>query len=1067
MTHSAVPQRTGSETDAHDHGVEDPTDHIAFIYEEQSDQLSTVVPFLRRGLEQGERCLYLADDNTIEEVADALREAGVDVAQARDSGALTFHTKEDTYLRTGEFDREAMVEFWKTSLARARDQEGFDGIRAAAEMTWALDSETDFDALLRYETLLNGLYADDDYTVLCQYNRDRFPPAVISDVVRAHPQVVRSTTVQGNPQYSPPDDHHDSGDPQQVSGVVGAGTDIQPADPATSTTALNTAPEPVRVLYVDDTPGYAETAATFLERDEELDTVVTETNPHDAIDRLDDESIDCVVSDYDMPEVNGLELLGLIREKHQDIPFVLVTGQGDEEVASEAISAGVTDYFRKQQGFEQYAVLANRITNAVEQRRRERETRQTRRQYRRLVESSTDVITVLDEAGRFRYVSPAAERRLGYPAEELVGESGFERVHRDDRETVAEEFRTLVEQPDGSTVTEFRFLQPDGTWIWLEARWRNRLDDSDIGGVVMYARDVTERKEREQTLTALHDSSRDLLGAESDTEVAECIVKAGTELLSMSTVAVYLFEAAEGRLKPSAVSRNTIDANALEAIVPDQDSIVGSAFLENEPRRIDAPGDADAVPKLPLRSGLLFPLGDHGVCVIGDAESAVTDDDKELAEILTATAETALDRVTTERELREQQTELRTQNQQLERLNEVNATIREIDQAVARADTREEIETAVCDHLSTCSGVASVWISEQDSGRLVPREWDGVDGTSRYIDTVSLSIDDESKTPATQVARTSETVHVANIADDVHQDTWRKTALSHGYRSVLSIPLTYKHISYGTVSVYTEEADILDTVSRSVFKDLSNKVANSLNAVEHQNAVLAESMTEVKFQLTDENLPLNHVAARADCSLTLETITQSSETVTKYLRVEGADPTTVTDTAEELTAIAEASVVTDNGQESLLAVQYSGKPLAVTLADRGVRVPEFDVDAGSARITLLVPDTVDTEWILEKFETRDLQPELVAKTEQTRSDSVPRQHTVDAFRSKLTPRQQEVLRTAYLSGFFQSPRECTGEELADYLDVSPQTVYGHIRTAERKLFEAVFGDGVNSHPLRS
>ncbi|WP_273837635.1 bacterio-opsin activator domain-containing protein [Halococcus sp. PRR34] len=131
--------------------------------------------------------------------------------------------------------------------------------------------------------------------------------------------------------------------------------------------------EPIRVLFVDDEQRLVEVAARFLEDLQESFVVVTETSASDALDRLDHEGVpDCIVSDYRMPGLDGLEFLEAVREEHSKVPFVLSTGKGSEEVASEAISAGVTDYLRKDTGTDQYAVLANRIENAVAQRRAER-----------------------------------------------------------------------------------------------------------------------------------------------------------------------------------------------------------------------------------------------------------------------------------------------------------------------------------------------------------------------------------------------------------------------------------------------------------------------------------------------------------------------------------------------------------------------------------------------------------------------------------------------------------------------------------------------------------------------
>ena len=137
----------------------------------------------------------------------------------------------------------------------------------------------------------------------------------------------------------------------------------------------------IRVLHVDDDPDFLELAAIALERSDDRFEVETATSPSEGLDRLaagqraddrddrrnEDCDIDCVVSDYDMPDMDGLEFLRAVREEYPKLPFILFTGKGSETVASEAIAAGVTDYLQKGSGIERYELLANRIENAFEQ----------------------------------------------------------------------------------------------------------------------------------------------------------------------------------------------------------------------------------------------------------------------------------------------------------------------------------------------------------------------------------------------------------------------------------------------------------------------------------------------------------------------------------------------------------------------------------------------------------------------------------------------------------------------------------------------------------------------------
>jgi PAS/PAC sensor hybrid histidine kinase (EC 2.7.13.3) len=182
----------------------------------------------------------------------------------------------------------------------------------------------------------------------------------------------------------------------------------------------------IRVLHVDDDPDLADITALFLEREDPRITVETVSNATEGLERLDDldldANVDCIVSDHDMPGPNGIEFLEAVRERDPDLPFILYTGKGSESVASEAISAGVTDYLQKGGGTEQYEILANRIVDAAEKRRIEREADRTQAHLRAITDHSMDAILTIDGDSRIRFANPAVERLFGYAPAEVEGE---------------------------------------------------------------------------------------------------------------------------------------------------------------------------------------------------------------------------------------------------------------------------------------------------------------------------------------------------------------------------------------------------------------------------------------------------------------------------------------------------------------------------------------------------------------------------------------------------------------------------------------------------------------------
>ena len=179
-------------------------DHLCPIYEDEAEQLNIVLPFIRIGLARRERCLYVADDLTIEAVVAALEAAHVDVVHDRGRGALRLMTNRDAYLLSGEFNPGAMIDFLRQQEAQTLS-DGYSGLRVAAEMTWALGPEVGCDRLIEYEAILNQSLVNSRTVMLCQYNRTRFDPAVIHDILRTHPIAVLGDQVCPNPYYEPPE----------------------------------------------------------------------------------------------------------------------------------------------------------------------------------------------------------------------------------------------------------------------------------------------------------------------------------------------------------------------------------------------------------------------------------------------------------------------------------------------------------------------------------------------------------------------------------------------------------------------------------------------------------------------------------------------------------------------------------------------------------------------------------------------------------------------------------------------------------------------------------------------
>ena len=175
----------------------------------------------------------------------------------------------------------------------------------------------------------------------------------------------------------------------------------------------------VKVLHVDDEPSVTELVADFLEREDDRIEVLSEANVGDALQRLEENHIDCIVSDYDMPGKTGIEFLEAVREHSPTLPFILFTGKGSEAVARDALRAGATDYLQKQSGTEQYDLLANRVRNAYESYRAKRDLVERTELYEAMFSNISETVFVTDDQGAFTYISPNVDYVFGYSDTEV------------------------------------------------------------------------------------------------------------------------------------------------------------------------------------------------------------------------------------------------------------------------------------------------------------------------------------------------------------------------------------------------------------------------------------------------------------------------------------------------------------------------------------------------------------------------------------------------------------------------------------------------------------------------
>ncbi len=263
---------------------------------------------------------------------------------------------------------------------------------------------------------------------------------------------------------------------------------------------------PLLALLVDDDIAYLEVLKFFLERDGAMECEIA-TSGKDALEMLSRKEFDAIVSDYLMPGMDGLELLKIVRLQGKDVPFIMLTGRGREDVAIEALNSGADCYLPKGGDPKtQYADLSHMIMRAARQRRAERRVVDDERFLNRLFESVQDGVSIIDKDFVIEKVNPTMERWYA-ESTPLVGKTCYEALRG--RHAPCEQCPNRGGMRAGGAGSE-RVARPGQNgrgegWLEVFSVPVFDLGVGEVERVIEYARDVTEE---EDTRRALKSSER-------------------------------------------------------------------------------------------------------------------------------------------------------------------------------------------------------------------------------------------------------------------------------------------------------------------------------------------------------------------------------------------------------------------------------------------------------------------------------------------------------------------------------------------------------------------------------
>lgn len=797
--------------------------------------------------------------------------------------------------------------------------------------------------------------------------------------------------------------------------------------------------------------------------------VVTETTVETTIKWVESSTIECVISEYVLEDGNGVDLLSAVRERGWDIPFVLWTESGSEEIASEAIAHGVTQYLPKSAASIDSPRLFQQIREAISHKVHGGSDHAEQHQRAQKVDRQKffyDRIQDVGGTGLFEIDPNKGSVSLSHG---LRGISAFDEiddpdvkdalefVHPEDRDRVKNLVSEAIEAQEPFEV-EFRALDEDGNVRYVANRAHVLTNnDGETTLVRGISQDITEQRVREKSLEAVSDVARGALQTETVEEIAHMVVDAGAEVLEVSGLTVYLYDDKRGELYPVACSCEC-DPSALSKLGPG-DGIPWRAFEEQTMKAIEeVQPDHDLYnPDTGLESVLAVPLGGHGVLVAGTHEMTGLDEvSVEIAQILAATAEAALDRVAQLDELRAGEKKYQEQAEKLDRLNQLNEQIRTINQMITRAESHEAIDQSVCDSLVDLDRFDFAWIAEPDYADESLMVKAQSNGDMPYLDKTLLELNAETAPPAVRAVEQRMPVLETNIAGGIQKGDWQSTALAHGFRCAISIPLLHDDVLYGALTVYSQEIGGFEEMTRNVLSELGEMIGFAHQTVSQRDALISTDSIDIVLSIEDQNEPFVRLASTVNAKVRVRNISNRADgSYLVYFSTHGTrNVEKVLDVARNLPMIDGIRSISDSDSDAPMFEAVARRQSSLfEISDLGAELLSATATDQSLSLELSVPRAEDVQSFVDRIRTR--YPGAILQS-QRKGNIEPSTAGIQSPFDVLTTRQREILDAAYYAGFFDMPRGSTGTEVADSIGISQGGFSKQRRTAIRKLLRILY-----------
>ncbi|MFB6227528.1 MAG: bacterio-opsin activator domain-containing protein [Halobacteriales archaeon] len=662
-------------------------------------------------------------------------------------------------------------------------------------------------------------------------------------------------------------------------------------------------------------------------------------------------------------------------------------------------------------------------------------------------------VTLVDRDLRYRLARGELFEHLPEGPADVEGRA-VEEVDSGNREAIAAVYRAALDGERAST--EITLGEQDYLFRALPVT----DEDGGVRAAVGLTQDITEQTERERELRKrerilreLHAATREFYPPGSMTEVSEFVVEFFENAFGFAYVSVKRFDEASGVLTPDARSAGgSVDTPG--AISPGTHPL-WEVYRGGETRLFES-GELAAfdAPDGSVNQVLAVPIGDFGLAIaVTTGDRAFDKVDVDLAEVLATNAEAVFRSLANYRARTTLTERLSAQEAWLGELRGVLDALRAIQQRVADSESREAMETGICEELLAVDRVDFAYIARPEGADadLVPVAWSGESGG--YLD--SVHPEQDNPTPAQQAALNREIYTVPSISRHVLDEHWAKAAVSAGFGSAMSVPLVYDDVLYGVLTVYSRGDSEFEEPYEDLLRSVASLLVNYGRMLKQRRHGDGEGTLELAFDLSDSTYPLQLLATETASRIRYDTLVERTPEGDRVLAtvVEG-DHEAVYEWASGAATIRDVEWFGDP-EDRQLSLTVQRPFLASEVEKHGGQLVHAVSGEGDTRIRIHLSRSVSKRPLLAALTTRYCDIDLVAQRQADGPDFPEAMAVTDL----LTDRQYETLNAAYHGGYYETPRGVTGEELAASFDISSPATYNHLQAAHRALLGRVFGRG--------